>query len=461
MKKFDIKRINIYTIARDLFINLWVIVLAAIVGLVGSVSYYTYLHKHSYVSTMTVSINLSGYTTNATALSLARTVVIAETLEGVLGSQAVCDVVRRDIGGEITGTISAHQLGETNLISISVTDSSPEKAYETLVSVYKNYPLVTDYVFNNVIISTIVNPTMPKGPSNPISTTALGLICGFMAALIVTVLVILVSYLRDTVKNISDVEDELNAKLFGVVYHVKGINPKLPAAKRRLSILNPLVGFEFSNSFRKMAVKTESLKRTKGAKTFMITSVTENEGKTSASVNLALALAQNGHKTLLLDCDFKNPSVHRFFDKVNRTEDQDFHKYLDNGGMLENFIKHDTDSGLYLVDNINFCTQSAEKLTSRRFSETVKQLKSMFDYVIIDTPPCGITVDAEIVSGSVDASFMVVRQDVVEVTDINDHIENLSKCYFAGCIFNDVAVLNFKKQTQDDSFMNYYSRQDN
>jgi capsular polysaccharide biosynthesis protein len=90
---------------------------------------------------------------------------------------------------------------------------------------------------------------MPKGPSNPISTTALGLLCGFMAAFAVTSLVVLVSYLRDTVKNISDVEDELNAKLFGVVYHVKGINPKLPAAKRRLSILNPLVGFEFSNSF--------------------------------------------------------------------------------------------------------------------------------------------------------------------------------------------------------------------
>ena len=110
---------------------------------------------------------------------------------------------------------------------------------------------------------------------------------------------------------------------------------------------------------------------------------------------------------------------------------------------------------------MKFCTQSAEKLTSRRFTEAVKQFKAMFDYVIIDTPPCGITVDAEIVSGNIDVAFMVVRQDVVEITDINDHIENLSKCYFAGCIFNDVAILNFKKQTQDDSYMNYYSRQDN
>lgn len=460
MKKFDIKRVNIYTILHDLLINWWVIVLAAIVGVVGSVTYYTYLHKHNYVSTMTVSVNLSGYTTNATALSLARTVVIADTLDDVLQSNAVCEVVKRDLDGEITGTITAKQLDETNLIAISVTDKTPERAYRTLVSVYNNYDKVTDYVFNNVIIRTVVNPTMPNGPSGAISTTVLGLLCGVVAGGIVTFLFVLVSYLRDTVKNISDVEEELNAKLFGVVYRVTGLNPKLPQSKRRLSILNPLIGFEFANSFKKMAVKIESLRRTKGAKVFMITSVTESEGKTSASVNLALSLAQNGHKVLLLDCDFKNPSIHRFFDNVERTEEKDFHYYIDNGGELSTFVKHDAESDLYLVDNMKFCTNSAEKLTSRRFAEAVKEFKAMFDYVIVDTPPCGITVDAEIVSGNVDATFMVVRQDVVGITDINDQIENLSRTYLAGCIFNDVVVLNNRHQTQDDSFANYYSRVD-
>ena len=459
MRKFDISRVNIYTILRDLLLNAWIVILAVISAFVGSVCYYNYLHEHDYVSSMTVSINLSGYTQDATALSLARTVIIAETLDDVFQSEALCDVVTHDLGEKITGKIEAAQLKETNLVRISVTDKTPQKAYETLVSVYKNYPKVTDYVFNNVIIRTIINPSMPTYPSGAIPPKLLGVLCGFFAGFIVMILIIFVSFMRDTIKNPSDVDKELNIKLFGTVNRVKGMSAKLPHAKRRLIITNPLIGFDFANSFRRMAVKLESLRRTKGIKSFMITSITENEGKTSATVNLGVALAQNGYKTLILDCDLKNPSVYRFFDQVEHSEEKDFHQYLDNGGDIVNFIKYDADTGLYLICNAKFCTHSAEKLSSVRFAEVMQMLKGMFDFVIVDTPPCGITIDAEIISGTVDAALMVVRQDVVTVTDINDHLENLNKCYLAGCIFNDVISLKSSSSEDDDNYNVYYSRQ--
>lgn len=458
MKKFDISRVNIYTILRDLMYNSWIIVLAAVTGFVGTVCYNNYLRKHDYVSSMTVSINLSGYTTDATALSLARTVVIAETLDDVFQSNALRDVVEKDIGEPLTATISAAQLGETNLVRIWVTDKSPEKAYDTLVSVSKNYDKVTDYVFSNVIIRTIVNPNMPSTPSSAMSSTLWGIVWAFLAALLVTAVIVLVSFMRDTVKNVSDVESELDSKLFGTVYRVKGISHKLPDAKRRLMVTNPLVGFDFANSFRKMAIKLESLRRTKGTSVFMITSVAESEGKTSSAVNMAVSLAQNGHHVLLLDCDFKNPSVHYFFDGVEHSESTDFHSFLESGGDLRQFIKHDAVTGVYIADNMKFCGNSVEKLSSTRFAEAVRNFKEVFDFVIIDTPPCGITVDAEIISGTVDAALMVVRQDVVTVTDINDHIQNLDKCYFAGCIFNDVAALGFTSE-DSDGYSNYYSHQ--
>ena len=265
--------------------------------------------------------------------------------------------------------------------------------------------------------------------------------------------------MRDTIKNPSDVDKELNIKLFGTVNRVKGISSKLPHAKRRLIVTNPLVGFDFANSFRRMAVKLESLRRTKGVKSFMITSITENEGKTSATVNLGVALAQNGYKVLLLDCDLKNPSVYRFFDNVEHPEELDFYKYLDNGGDIEDFIKHDPSTGTYLICNSKFCTHSAEKLSSVRFAEVMQKLKGMFDFVIVDTPPCGITIDAEIISGVVDAALMVVRQDVVTVTDINDHLENLNKCYLAGCIFNDVISLKSSHDEDAENYNVYYTRQ--
>lgn len=458
MKDFKMSRVNVYTILRDLVFNFWVIVLAVITGFVGSICYYNYIHKNTYVSSMTVSINLNGYTTEATALSLARTVVIAETLDDVFQSKALMDVVRKDIGDNITGTISAKQLGETNLVRISVSDISPEKAYEMLVSVYNNYDKVTDYVFNNVIIRTVANPTMPTAPSGGISVRTTSILWALIAGVIVTAIIVLISFMRDTVKNVSDVENELNTKLFGTVCHVKKMGHNLPASKRKLVVTNPLVGFSFANSFRKIAVKLEILRRTKGINALMVTSVAENEGKTSCSVNIAISLAQNGYNVLLLDCDLKKPAVHYFFDGVENAEHTEFNMYLESGGDIEQFIKHDPATGVFVLDNIKPCTDSAEKLSDAVFADALRMLKERFDFIIIDTPPCGIAVDAEAVSNVADAVLLVVRQDVATVTDINDQIENLSRCYMAGCIFNDIAEFGMRPDVLDE-YNSYYSRQ--
>lgn len=441
MKKFDFSRFNLYTILRDILINWWVILLAVIIGFVGSFSYYTFLHKEKYVSSMTVSINLSGYTSEATALSLARTVVIAENLDDVFQSNALRDVVEKDMGMALTGEIKAQQIEETNLIRISVTDVTPSKAYDTLISIYNNYYKVTDYVFTNVIIRTVVNPDMPGTTASVMSSMSYGVMFGVLLGILVVAIIVLLSFLRNTVKNVSDVEKELEMKLFGTVSHVKKLSRDLPQAKKRLVVTNPLIGPAFANSFKKMAVKLESLYRTKNYKTIMVTSVAENEGKTSVSVNIALALAQNGHRVLLLDGDFKNPSIFRFFDDMDKSEATDLRNLISSEADASQFIKYDPSTGLYVVGNSKPYSASEDILSSSQFLNVFNKLKESFDYVIIDTPPCGITVDAEILSNVVDVALVVVRQDVVAVADINDQLANLDKCYLAGCVFNDISTV--------------------
>ena len=171
----------------------------------------------------------------------------------------------------------------------------------------------------------------------------------------------------------------------------------------------------------------------------MVTSVAENEGKTTVSVNLAVALAQDGYKVLLMDCDLKKPAIYNFFDNVERNPETDFHRYLQNGGSMENFIKYDEETGLYLAQSVTVCDNTADVLTSHNFNEALSFLKTQFDFIVVDTPPCGIAVDAEVISSVVDAYVMVTRQDFVRVSDINDHIENFTKPYFAGCIFNNIS----------------------
>lgn len=452
MNKFSTARFNLYTIIRDTLYNWWVIILALITGFVGSVCYFNFIYKHHYESSMTISINLSGYTNEATALSLARTIEITEKLDDVFQSNAMKDVVTKAIGRPITANISASQIPETNLVVVTSTDVSPENAYETLLAVHNNYTKVTDYVFSNVIIRTIVNPTMPNTSSRLMTSLKMGVIIGMLFAIGVTAIIVLISFLRDTVKGPDDVERELDTKLFGVINHIKGQGANIPSAKRPMVINNTFVG----SGFAKIAVKIESLRRTKNAKVFMLTSVTENEGKTSCSVNTALALTQNGHKVLLIDCDLKRPSVQYFFNQNKEDfEGMNLSDFLINGGDINRYLKRDEKSGLYILGNINGVKGSAELVASERFSQLVSTVKDVFDYIIVDTPPYGMVADAEIISELVDATILVVRQDVVSIKDINDVIHNLEKTYLAGCILNDVSSFS-KNAEYQNGYNNYF-----
>ena len=332
-------------------------------------------------------------------------------LNDVFQSNALKDVIAKDIGEENMGTIWAAQQGETNLITIYSMASSPVDAYNTLDSVAKNYHKVTKNVFSNVIISIVVNAQMPRRSLNTVEPFPMAVVFSIFFAALVTGIVALISYMRETVKDAYDIEHELGVSLFGTIYQFKRLGEDLPEDKRREIISNHLMGFEFAESFRRMAIKAESLHRTKKAKVFMITSVAENEGKTMAAINLAIALSMNGQRTLLLDCDFKNPSIHKSFKHLTRPEGTDFHQYISKGGDISQFIRHDPESGVFIADCIKYCHNSPELLGSARFVETLASFREEFDFVIIDTPPCALTIDPEIIATHCDSALMMVRQD--------------------------------------------------
>lgn len=458
MRKLELSRINPYTVVNDLLNNVLSICLAAVIAFVGCFMFLTHILPKKYTSKMTISVNLSGYTSQSTSLSLARTVSIAEKLDDVMKSDAMIRVAENVLGESVKGVVDAKQIPDTNLIEVTSTESTPDRAYQVLQTIAENHYQVTDYSFTNVIIRIISNPTLPTRPSNLVSTLTTCVIFAFFAALLVMVIIFIMSFTRDTVKNVSDVELELKAKLFGTINHFKGFGKNLPDPKRRLILSNSFVGYDFTESFRRMAIKIESLYRTKGINALMVTSTAENEGKTTVAVNLAVALAHNSHKVLLIDCDFRKPAVKYFFnhgdtmtDEEKELESQkDFHKFLKEGGNINDFVRYDATNGIYLLHNISSCSQSAERLASLRFSETIRALKKQFDYIIIDTPPSGIIVDAEIIADVVDASIMVVRQDYVNVTSINDQLEAINKNYLAGCVLNDIRHLKFLSGTSND-----------
>ncbi|MBR4910932.1 MAG: AAA family ATPase [Clostridia bacterium] len=453
MKTIDFKRANVYSLVMDLFYNLWVIILAGIIGFCGCQIYYLAFKKQTYTSSMTIAVNLSGYTTSATVTSLSRTIEICETYESALSSSTLKALVEEDMGEPMTGVVKVKQKGETNLIDISVTDVSSIKAYKTLKSIYKNYPKITEKSLSNIIVSVISAPFLPVSVSNPSASTTYSVVFGVLGALICTLLILFFSFMRDTVKNISDVDTMLECNLFGIVYHVNKRKRKIGLKNDGLLLNNPLIDYSFRNSFSEMAIKLEGVQRTKGVKSVVVTSIAENEGKTTVIVNLAIALANMGKKVVLVDSDLKLPAVYKFFRNVELKPENDISSYISGKSDYDTVLLHDHITNVSLVCGNQKHYNTAKTLGGENYKHLIELLCKDFDFVLIDTPPGGVAIDAETVCEFCDGMLFVVRQDFACVEAINDYVINIDSEKLIGCVFNDVSEFKISRNRIEDQFV--------
>lgn len=448
MREIRFDYVNFYTIIRDIVRNLWIVFLAAVTGFLGVRAYFDFTYKEEFKCTATISISATDSGLYSFS-SLNKTIEAASAFQEMFQSSYFREKLSDITGTPVNGEISAEQINETNLIIMSYTSSAPIDSYVTLNAIIDNYNEITDYSFENMIINIIAQPVVPTKPSNPISygqfdkIIPLGMVC------IVLFFIIASSYFRDTVKNESDINAMLDAKLFTVIYHEnknKTFKSKLKLAhsKDPLMITNILINFRFAETFRIAALKLDYYIKSKKMKTLMITSCGENEGKSTAAVNLALAMAQLGRKTILVDADLRKPAIYKFFsDAVNTENMQGLGEVLRGNVSINNAIYKEPKTGLYIMSSNHKYRNSSEMLSTKRFEFFVNALKEQFDIIIFDTSPTALVSDAEIISSNMDAAFIVVRQDVAPVPEINDMIEmlNQSGTSVEGCIFNDVHVL--------------------
>jgi Mrp family chromosome partitioning ATPase len=97
----------------------------------------------------------------------------------------------------------------------------------------------------------------------------------------------------------------------------------LAGKKVPLLINNAFISYPFTENYHKIANRIEYIHRTEHSKVFLVTSLAENEGKSTTIANIALALAERGSRVALLDMDFKKPAIHKIFSLVN-TDTHDF-----------------------------------------------------------------------------------------------------------------------------------------
>ena len=186
----------------------------------------------------------------------------------------------------------------------------------------------------------------------------------------------------------------------------------------------------------KSVLKTKLIDTKNQAKTILLTSPTQNNGKSTLSKLIATRLSKLNHKVLLIDGDFKRGDIHKAFN-INKYSFNDFDSL-----NKENISRLKVADSLYVMKKVTKLTSSFQFLYSKTFNEKMELFKEYFDFIIIDTAPILSVSDTSILLSEADAVFSIVRHSVTKMNEIKQALtifEQNGK-EMDGIVYNDYKI---------------------
>jgi len=145
------------------------------------------------------------------------------------------------------------------------------------------------------------------------------------------------------------------------------------------------------------------------ARTLLVTSPAPGDGKSTVVSNLAIAMAQAGQRTIIVDADFRKPLQHLLFG-VNHS-DRGIGAVLAGKVKLSKAVQPTQVKGLYLLVAGTGMANPAEVLSSTQFAKLLQCLAEAFDRVIVDAPPVTVVTDSQILGALCDRTILVLQAD--------------------------------------------------
>jgi succinoglycan biosynthesis transport protein ExoP len=349
------------------------------------------------------------------------------------------------------------QKNEVNLMAVSMVeynilkrDAEGNKTmYDGLLTKLKEATLAAGLKSSNI---RWVDPAMvPSTPTRPAKTRNIAL--SFLVGLVGGIgLALLREYLDNTVKTPDDVETLARLPSLAVVPAFtdgNGIARKsklfggasVNGHEKRIELVaQHLPKSQMSEAFR--ALRTSLLLSQAGhpPQVILVTSALPREGKTTAAANLAVTLAQLGDRTLLIDADLRKPGVERLLNLADGKY-AGLSSYLAGvSGLDLVIVPHPAIPNLVAIPTGPLPPNPADLLSSHKLAEALRQLRSQYKFIVIDSPPIMAATDAVIVSVLADGVLLVVRSGETPkeaFTRARDLLISV-KCRLLGVVLNAV-----------------------
>lgn len=171
-------------------------------------------------------------------------------------------------------------------------------------------------------------------------------------------------------------------------------------------------------------------------KVITLTSAQLGEGKSTTSTNLAISFAKAGFRTLLIDADTRNSVMSGTFKSNERY--QGLTSFLSGNAELSDVICDTSIDNLMIIPAGQVPPNPTSLIQNDNFKAMIETVRGLYDYVIIDTPPLGLVIDAAILAHHSDASLLVVKAGADKrrtVTKLKEQLEQ-SDSVFLGVILN-------------------------
>jgi succinoglycan biosynthesis transport protein ExoP len=304
---------------------------------------------------------------------------------------------------------------------------SNRSLYESLFSKLQTASLASGVGASRIdVVEKAVPPGIPSNPNPKLLAAIFGLalFCGVSAAFAS-------ESFDETLRTSEDVESIENLPALGYI-------PRQMRSARSSDselILAPLS--PFSEAFRSLRTSIFKGTRSSTMRTLLITSPLGGAGKTTVAYNLGVAFAQQGTRVLLIDGDFRNPTLNRSFNAL-------FYPGLSDVGTLDGgipfVVRHDVLSTLFLLPAGRAPGLPAEYFASPTFEGLLQAAAGEFDMVILDSPPILQTSDTTIMAEKVDGIIGVLRSRSTTRSTYSSFIKTIRRTEVPviGFVLNDV-----------------------
>lgn len=347
------------------------------------------------------------------------------TLNAVIEKIGLLGITAKDV----TANLTLRRYNETQIVEMSLYWRSADEGVQILETVATEGKRVMQETLDTGKIS-IINEPVAKYLIGGNLNASLWLYMTFLGLALGVGISVLKYLIQPTLTNVRDVDQLFGLETLAV----------LPAhydyyTRSGTQLVGDDGTVNVSEDFSSAAHILRNRLGSGGHKCVYVTSATHGEGKSAVTANMALALADLGYRTLLVDFDFRNPSMGQLF--TNEASYEHSFNALYNGDITEAEAIIPVNGYLDILPSI---VERRGIIMDENTIGVVKRLSENYDYVLMDTPPVGMVADAMSLNQVADSVLFVIRYDSAPVSEIRDVLDRLTKSgsRVVGCIVNGV-----------------------